>query len=154
MIRELISKLSRSFSEKLVAPRRSFTAPMKVWFDPDVKSERAVEAARAACILGETVDMSRTGIAFLVPFIRVKEKYLVNQDRTLNVEIDLPGGKVSMRVLGKRYEKIGMHTSVERFHVGAEITSITGADLEAYEYFLKHGGRRAMTTAERVGIVP
>jgi hypothetical protein len=153
MIRELISKLNRSFSEKLVAPRRAFAAPMKVWFDPDVKSDRALEAARSACILGETVDMSRSGIAFLVPFIRIKEKYLVNQDRVLNVEIDLPGGKVSMRVVGKRYEKVGMHTSVERFYVGAEITEITDADMTAYEYFLKHGARRPMTTAERVGIV-
>ena len=152
MLRELINKLSRSVSEQMVPPRRPYAAPLKVWFDPDVKSEIAEEAARAACILGETVDLSSNGIAFNVPFIRVKEKYLVNQDRVLNVEIDLPGGRIYMRVLGRRYEKVGMHSSVERFFVGASIDSLTGADKTVYESFLKTGERRVATTAERVGL--
>ena len=73
MIRELITRLNRSLSEKMVPPRRCHAAPMKVWFDPDIKTERGVEAARAACILGETVDLSRNGIAFAVPVIRIKK---------------------------------------------------------------------------------
>jgi hypothetical protein len=137
----------------MVPARRDHKAPLKVWFDPDIKTERALDAARSACIIGETVDLSRNGVAFSVPFIRIKEKYLVNQDRTLNVEIDLPGGKVYMRMLGKRYEKVGMHSSMERFLVGATITSLTGTDKEIYEDFLKNGARRARTTAERVGVV-
>lgn len=152
MIRELITRLNKSLSEKMVPSRRIFAAPMKVWFDPEVKSERGLEIARAACIIGETVDISRNGIAFSVPFIRIKEKYLVNQDRTLNVEIDLPDGKVFMQMLGKRYEKVGMHSSMERFLVGATITSLTGTDKELYESFLKSGAGRPHTTAERVGI--
>lgn len=136
----------------MVPARRPFAAPMKVWFEPDVKSERAVETARSACIIGETVDLSRNGVAFSVPFIRLKEKYLVNQERTLNVEIDLPTGKVLLKMLGKRYEKIGMHSSQERFLVGATILSITAADKEIYETFLKKGPRRPSTTAERVGV--
>ena len=87
MLCELVAKLSGSLSESLVASRRRHTAPMKVWFDPDVMTERALDAARSACIIGETVDLSRTGIAFQVPFIRIKEKYLVNQQRMLNIEI-------------------------------------------------------------------
>jgi len=152
MIRELINKLSHSLSEKMVPSRRQHTAPLKVWFDPDTETERALEAARAACILGETVDISRNGIAFSVPFIRIKEKYLVNQDRKLNVEIDLPNGKVYLRVLGRRYEKVGMHSSAERFLVGASIDSLTGTDRENYEAFLRNGDRRPRTAAKPVGI--
>jgi hypothetical protein len=152
MIRELITRLNRAVSEKLVAPRRGCNAPMKVWFDPDAPTERAADAARAACIMGEMTDVSKSGVAFLVPFIRVKEKYLVNQERILNIEIDMPAGKVHMRAVGKRYEKVGMHTSVERFYVGAEIVSLTGSSKEIYDHFLKNGPRPA-TTAERVGMV-
>jgi hypothetical protein len=137
----------------MVAPRRRCAAPVRVWFDPDVNTERAADAARAACILGETVDVSRTGIGFHVPFIRLQEKYLVNQQRTLNIEIDLPGGKVYMRVMGVRYEKVGIHSSAERFLVGAHIVSLVGTDREIYENFLKNGNRIPRTTAERVGIV-
>ena len=152
MIRELINRLSRSFSEKMVPARRPHTAPMRVWFDPDTKGERALEAARAECINGETVDLSRNGIAFSVPVIRTREKYLVNQDRPLNVEIDLPNGKVFLRMVGRRYEKVNIHSSMEWFFVGAAILDLTEQDKAIYENFLTNGPRRPSNTAERVGI--
>jgi hypothetical protein len=125
---------------------------MKVWFDSDLKDERSIEAARAESIKGETVDLSGNGIAFLVPFIRTREKYLVNQDRVLNVEIDLPNGTVHLRMIGRRYEKVGIHSSQERFLVGAAIVNLTEQDKMIYESFLKNGHRRPATTAERVGL--
>lgn len=142
MIRELIAKFNRSLSERMVSSRRRHTAQIKIWFDPDINTERAREAARAACILGETVDISRTGIGFIVPSIRVKEKYLVGHERKLNVEIDLPTGKVFMRAMGCRYEKVGVHISTERFLVGANILELSGASKEMYETFLRYGNRR------------
>jgi hypothetical protein len=150
MLRELINKFNSSLSERMVSARRKHTAPIKVWFDPDVNTERALEASRAACIWGETVDISRTGIGFLVPSIRVKEKYLVGHERPLNVEIDLPTGKVYMRAMGKRYEKVGIHISTERFLVGAHILLLDGQDRENYETFLKNGNRGT----KRAGSVP
>ena len=147
MIRELITRFNRSLSERMVSARRRHTAPMKVWFDPDGNTERARDAARAACILGETVDISRTGIAFLVPSIRVKEKYLVGHERNLNIEIDLPTGKVHLTAVGRRYEKVGMHISTERFFVGAHILNLTDVDKEIYETFLRNGNRRGKNTA-------
>ena len=141
MLRELITKINRSMKERMVAPRRKHSAIVKLWFDADVKNERAQEAARAACIIGETIDLSRTGIGFLVPSIRTKEKYLVGQERHVNVEIDLPTGKVYMKVLGKRYKKVGIHISTEKFLVGAAISSLTGSDKDNFEAFLKTGDR-------------
>ena len=147
MIRELITRFNRSLSERMVSARRRHTAPIKIWFDADVNSERARELARSTCILGETVDISRTGLGFLVPSIRVKEKYLVGQERNLNIEIDLPTGKVHMRAIGRRYKKVGIHISTERFLVGAHILSLTGDDRENYEKFLRNGNRRLKGTA-------
>jgi hypothetical protein len=152
MIRELITRFNRSLSERMVSARRRHTAPIKVWFDADVNSERAQELARTACILGETVDISRSGIGFLVPSIRLKEKYLVNQDRNLNIEIDLPTGKVHMRAIGRRYEKVGIHISTERFLVGAQIMEIDDADKDNYETFLKNGNRRLKTAPRELGL--
>src|SRR6266404_9262501 len=143
MIRELITRLNRSLSERMISSRRGHKAPLKVWFDPEMNTELSRERARAACILGETVDISRTGIAFLVPSIRVKEKYLVGHERNLNIEIDLPTGKVHLTAVGRRYEKVGVHISTERFLVGAHILNLTGVDKENYETFLRNGNRRS-----------
>lgn len=142
----MITRFNRSLSERMVSARRRHTAPIKIWFDAEANTELARERARAACILGETVDISRTGIAFLVPSIRLKEKYLVGQERGLNIEIDLPTGKVFMRAIGKRYEKVGIHVSTERFLVGAHIQNLSGIDRENYETFLKNGNRGAKRT--------
>ncbi len=141
MLRKLISKLNRSLSESMVSSRRRHTAPVKIWFEPEIRSERTRELARSACILGETFDISRSGIAVVVPSIRLKEKYLVGHERVLNVEMELPTGKVSMQVMGKRYEKVGLHISTERFLVGANIISLVGDDKENYESFLRRGHR-------------
>ena len=153
MLRKLISKFNSSLSESMVSSRRRHTAPVKIWFEPEINSERARELARAACVLGETFDISRSGISFIVPSIRVKEKYLVGHERTLHVEMELPTGKIHMQVMGKRYEKVGVHISSERFLVGAHILSLVGDDKETYETFLRRGHRsRRATGSLELGI--
>ena len=154
MIRELITRFTRSFSERTVSNRRLYAAPVKIWFDPETNTERSREAARSACVLGETVDISRTGVGFVVSFIRLKEKYLVGHDRPLNIEIDLPNGKVFLRAIGRRYEKVGANISAEKFLVGATILSLTGSDKEIYETFLRNGtrGMKAVASKFELGI--
>lgn len=148
MIRRLISKLNRSLSEKMVPARRRYTAPVKVWFDPDINSERHRLAAMSACIIGETIDMSRSGIGFLAPSIRISEKYLVGHDRPLNIEIDLPNGKVRMTAIGRRYKKGGAGPADDRFLIGAQISSYGPGSEEAYLHFLKNGRRSRKTAGE------
>jgi hypothetical protein len=150
MLRELINRFNRSLSEQMVSARRPQTSPIKVWFDPDVKSELGQERARNACIIGETVDLSKTGIGFTVPAIRVKEKYLVGQLRRLHIEVDLPVGKVYLCGIGRRYEKVGEHISTERFLVGIEITELRGGDKELYEAFLRRGPQRLPKTTGEI----
>lgn len=136
----------------MVSSRRRHKSPIKIWFEPDANTDRGRNDARSACIYGETIDISRTGIGFLVPAIRIKEKYLVGQERDLNIEIDLPTGKVYMRAIGCRYEKVGIHDSTERFFVGAHILNLSGADKQNYETFLQNGNRPARgSTAIELG---
>ena len=111
-----------------------------------------MELARNACILGETVDVSKTGVGFLVPAIRDKEKYLVGQDRHLNIEIDLPNGKVCLRAMGRRYEKVGIHLSMEKYLVGVEITEMTEPDRASYDAFLSRGPQRAPKSTGEVRV--
>jgi hypothetical protein len=147
MLRKLISRFNRSLTESMVSSRRRHTAPVKIWFEPEINSERACELARSLCVFGETYDISRSGIAFVVPSIRLKEKYLVGQDRMLNIEMDLPTGHVHMKVMGRRYEKVGIHISTEKFLVGANIEFLAGTDKENYETFLRRGHRGTQRTA-------
>lgn len=145
MIRKLISKLNRSFNERIVSVRKDFHVPIKIWVEPDRQTGKLQLPVDNVSIMGETKDLSTSGIAFIVSSIRIKETYLVGEGRTLNAELDLPTGKVKMQIIGKRHEQVGQHISTSRFLVGAEITRISEADREIYEDFLLYGKKYLKT---------
>jgi hypothetical protein len=120
--------------------------PVKVCFAPEKNPNNVTRTCEDLFLSGETVDLSETGIAFVVSSIRIKEKYLVGQERILNVELDLAGKRIRMQVLGKRYERVGIHASTERYLVGAAITDMSPDDRQKYDYFLKNG-KKLMKTA-------
>ncbi|MER3631774.1 MAG: hypothetical protein C4325_06060 [Blastocatellia bacterium] len=91
---------------------------------------------------GETVDLSKTGVAFSVSAIRIYEHYLVGQERTLNLIIDLPDGPVSLQVIGRRYERVCDENGVEHYIVGAEITRLEDENRNRYLHFLRFSGNR------------
>ena len=140
MLRELVSRFNRTIIERRASLRRKLNVPVKVCFAPqDNPLKSGGRPCTEAFLSGETVDLSDTGIGFVVSSIRIKERYLVGQDRPLNVELDLAGRKVSMCVLGKRYERVGIHVSAEKYLIGAAITEMSDADREAYTHFLNNG---------------
>lgn len=140
MIRKLVAKITGLVHERTHSARKRFNAPIKIVIEPYGKGIHTT--CDTLFISGETCDLSRSGIGFIVPSIRIKEFYLVGQERVLQAEIDLPGGKIKMNVYGRRYERVGVHSSVERYLIGAEIVDMTKTDREAYEHFLLHGTRR------------
>lgn len=139
MLRELASRFSVTWIERRASVRKKFEVPVRVCFAPEKNPNNITRSCEDLFLSGQTVDLSETGIAFVVASIRIKEKYLVGQERVLNVELDLAGKTVRMQVLGKRYERVGIHASTERYLVGAAITEMGPDDRQKYEYFLKNG---------------
>lgn len=146
MIRELINRFNQSLSERLVALRRRHAAPVKIWFEPEINTPHNRAMAMNMAIVGETIDLSRTGVAFSVSCIRVNEKYLVGQDRRLNLEIELPSGTVEMQVVGKRYERSASHSTTEKYVIGAHILRLDPDSNAAFDHFLRHGVKRKRRT--------
>lgn len=142
MLRAIAEKITGLFTEASHSLRRKHNLPIKVVFEPIYSTGGLGREQENIYISGETYDISKTGVGFIVQSIRVRENYLVGQDRRLNAEIDLPNGKVRMKLIGRRYEKVGVHLSTERFLVGAEIVEMSKDDREVYEHFLKFGKRR------------
>jgi hypothetical protein len=141
MIRALVTKITGMIAERSHASRKKYQAPVRIRFEPIRTTGNLTASSDGLFLSGETSDLSGTGIAFVVSAIRVKEYYLVGQDRILNAEIDLPGRTVIMKVIGRRYERIGVHLSTEKYIVGAEIVEISKADRAAYDIFLQYGGK-------------
>jgi hypothetical protein len=139
MLREIVSRFNRTLVERRASVRRKYEVAIKVCFAPQADGVKRPQGCDEAFLSGETVDLSETGVGFLVSSIRIKEKYLVGQERPLNLELDLAGKRVRMRVLGVRYERVGIHVSVEKYLVGARILEMDEHDRAAYERFLDNG---------------
>ena len=141
MIRKLISDINKSLTKRVVSSRKSLQYPVKIWFEPDNRTGQPNFPVNNYAVLGETSDLSSSGIGFVVSSIRVRENYLIGEGRILNAEIDLPGGKIEMQIIGRRHEQVGQHISTARFLIGAEIVKMTADNRESYEHFLRYGNR-------------
>lgn len=141
MIRQLIARIKRNLADRRVAPRLAFQFPVKISLESIHKTENPHSKDEILTLWGETKDLSLSGIGFFVPSIRIREVYLVGGSRPLNLELDLPGGKLQIQVIGRRYEQTGELASKYRYLIGASISVISPEDFEIYKQFL-HGDEK------------
>ena len=84
---------------------------------------------------GYTLDVSATGLALVVPAIRIGEHYLAGADRKLHVKLELPTGPVEMKVASVRYEGLEDDSG---YLIGARILEMSDSDRAS---FLKYVGK-------------
>src|SRR5215475_12932817 len=93
--RRIVSQLRRFVGNrrhsKRVRARLSFTLSLS---DPRASTNGA---RRLPALDGHTLDVSSTGLALVVPAIRIGEHYLAGDDRRLYVKLELPAGPVEMK---------------------------------------------------------
>ncbi|MFN6962713.1 MAG: PilZ domain-containing protein [Pyrinomonadaceae bacterium] len=144
LLRKLASIVTQTIAERRAAPRKKVQLPVRITFEPRASGPKQEAARTDLSIDGVTRDVSVCGIGAVVSSIRVKENYLVGQDRVLRLELAiLPARTITMKVVGRRYEEIGFHTSTERFLVGLEIVEMSDDDRAAYEHFVANVERLA-----------
>lgn len=138
MLREIANRFNRVIAERRAAPRKKVSAAVRVRFAPAFGSVGHLKNSEKYHLSGATYDISSCGVGLVLPAIRIDQSYLVGGDRLLIVEMDIHDRTVIMKVIGRRYEEIGIDLSVKRFLVGAEIVEMTPTDRVAYDYFLKN----------------
>ncbi len=128
--RRMVSRLRRFIgnrrSGKRVDAQLSFTLNLS---DPRASSNGY---RRLPSLDGHTLDVSVTGIALVVPAIRVGEHYLAGADRKLFLKLDLPGGPVDMKVSPVRYETLDDGGYV----IGARIVEMSDTDRASFEKYV------------------
>ena len=129
--RRIVSQLRRFFGNrrhsKRVRARLSFRLSLS---DPRVGSNGA---RRLPALDGYTLDVSSTGLALIVPAIRIGEHYLAGADRKLYVKLELPSGPVEMKVVTVRYENLEDGSG---YLIGARILEISDADRSSFEKYV------------------
>jgi len=129
--RRIVSRLRRFIGNRRrsrrVRARLSFTLSLS---DPRVSRNGA---RRLPTLDGHTLDVSTTGLALVVPAIRIGEHYLAGADRKLHVKLELPSGPVEMKVATVRYESLEDDTG---YLIGARIVEISDTDRVSFEKYV------------------
>src|SRR5262245_18454745 len=99
--RRIVSQLRRYIGnrrgQRRLEARLNFTLSLT---DPRVNSNGS---RKLPALAGHTLDVSTTGVALVVPAIRIGEHYLAGTERRLYLRLDLPDGPVEMKVSPVRY---------------------------------------------------
>ena len=130
--RRIVSQLRRFIGNrrhsKRVRTRLTFTLSLS---DPRVSTNGS---RRLPALDGHTLDVSSTGLALIVPAIRIGEHYLAGDERRLHVKLELPSGPVEMKVVTVRYENLEDGSG---YLIGARILEISDADKASFESFTR-----------------
>lgn len=129
--RRIVSRLRRFIGNRRhcrrVRARLNFTLSLS---DPRVNSNGG---RRLPKLDGHTLDVSTTGLALIVPAIRIGEHYLAGADRKLHIKLELPSGPVEMKVATVRYESLEDESG---YLIGARILEMSDTDKVSFERYV------------------
>ena len=132
--RRIVSHLRRFIGNrrhsKRVRARLSFNLSLS---DPRANSNGT---RRLPTLDGHTLDVSITGLALVVPAIRIGEHYLAGADRKLYVKLELPTGPVEMKVATVRYESLEDSSEETGYLIGARILEMSDTDRVSFEKYM------------------
>lgn len=144
-IRSLMSLLNKSFSDRRSAHRQQARLPLTASLKIESTTKKTASAPekppKELTVTGYTRNVSKTGIAFVLPVIRLGENYLAGDKQQLRLKIELPGGTIEMIVCATRYETIGELDKISEYLFGTEILEMDEHDRELYTAFIKTGGK-------------
>jgi PilZ domain-containing protein len=129
--RRIVSHLRRFIGNrrhsKRVRARLNFTLSLA---DTRVSSNGS---RRLPTLDGHTLDVSSTGLALVVPAIRIGEHYLAGSDHRLHIRLELPSGPVELKVATVRYESLEDEGG---YLIGARIVEISNSDRVSFEKYV------------------
>lgn len=97
-------------------------------------------------ISGYTRNISDTGLSLILPSVHFGNRYLMDGDLTLRVQIELPGEVINCQVAPVRYEMPYDNQSEWGYLVGLRITNITEQERKRLTQYLRHAKRNQSVT--------
>lgn len=135
LTRTLVSRLRAYIGNRRRA--RRYAARLGCSLTPSDRHVTLNGFGRTKWMEGHTLDLSTTGLAVIVPAIRIGEHYLVGDERKLRLRLDLPAGPVEMQVKPARYESLEDQDVETGYLIGVQIIAMVDTERAAYDKFLR-----------------
>jgi PilZ domain-containing protein len=134
LIRSVVSRVRLYVHDRRQSPR------LRVRLLFTVSIRRATKdnglTRRKKVLHGHTKDLSRSGLALLVPQAHLDGHHLAAAGGDLEVNLELPGGPISMIVGARRYEQLEKSELGCTYLIGARILHVDDDDLARYLSFI------------------
>ncbi|HYO99641.1 MAG TPA: PilZ domain-containing protein, partial [Pyrinomonadaceae bacterium] len=138
MVRSIVARMREYFGNRRRARRYRSRVPIRVsLYDPKLSRE---QLERAPYLEGTTSDISASGLALIVPAIRIGDRYLTAPDQLLRLLLDFPSDLVEIRVAPVRYEQLDRAdgaASLSGYLIGVRIAEMSDTDRERFDSYLR-----------------
>lgn len=155
MLTEFVREINQSFLDFLFSGNRRVNLPLTISVQPK-KGEAIRNLETGKLVVDEVVSAIKTTtqrigkdeISFVVPNIRLNNANLAGEGRILNLEIELPNGKVKLEAIGEHYERIGKRTSLANYLIEAKIVYINPLSEKIFKNYLRRGEKVEKSKSE------
>jgi hypothetical protein len=136
LLRALAARLHRYIGDRRRAPRHGVRLAVALWLPDGPLNSNGVRH-RSPLLEGFTRDVSATGLALILPTIRIGEHYLIGEGRNLRLRLGLPAGEIQMDVTPVRYERLEEEQAEKGYLIGVQIAEMSDEDRQRYNEGMK-----------------
>jgi hypothetical protein len=134
-IRSIAARFREFVGNRRRAPRHKIRLSVSV--SPVQAAKPARVSAERGALFGYTRDLSITGMALVLPAIRINNIYIAGEDRTLELLVESEGEPIVMYAAPVRYERLEEGEADKGYLIGVRITEMSASDRERYQQLLK-----------------
>lgn len=131
LARNIAARLRHLIGDRRRAERCQVNLPVAVTLDTNLK-----RSPRTQSIEGHTLDISASGLAVIVPVIRLGDHYLAGDNLSLHVKVESPLGPIEIEAKPVRYERLDEDGSEKGYLIGLSIVSMSEADRARYDEYV------------------
>ena len=134
IIRSIAARMRGLISDRRQAPRYVVRLPAFISLS-DLRSNGR-ERTKKQSLSGYTRDVSLSGLALVVPGIRIGDRYLSSAHETLSVRLDISGSPVQLMVRPVRYEPLETDDADHEYLIGVAIMDMSNEDRTRFADYL------------------
>lgn len=135
LIRSIAARVREYVGNRRRAQRYRVRLSVSVTPLPVAKSARV--STEQNVIHGYTRDISSTGIALILPAIRINNIYLAGEDRQLEILVENEADPIVVYAAPSRYERLDEEGADKGYLLGVRITDMSKSDRARYDALLK-----------------
>lgn len=137
LVRSIIGRISEIIGSHHHARRHDVRLPLTIYLHDS--GARRARASGPLSISGYTRNISDTGLSLVIPSVHCGNRYLMDTELSLRIQIELPEGAISFGVAPVRYEMLDEKQAEWGYLIGMRITEIDDTERQRLVQYLRQG---------------